>query len=165
MSFSHLSQIQTPITPDSGINVWLELRWDEQAILSITFTTQQNPLATDLLPTKWLEVFENYWNRPQSKATQNALMMLPIHLTGTVYQQRIWSELRQIPLGKTTSYGAISAQLTSSPRAVAGACRANPIVLVVPCHRVVSKKGLGGFMGATQGDAVDIKRWLLNHEQ
>ncbi len=165
MSLSHLSQIPTPITPDSGTRVWLELQWDDQAISSITFTTQQNPLATDLLPTKWLEVFERYWDRPLSKATQSALMALPVHLVGTYYQQRIWSELRQIPSGQTTSYGAISTQLTSSPRAVAGACRANPIVLVVPCHRVVSKNGLGGFMGATQGDSVDIKRWLLNHEQ
>lgn len=165
MTGSHISQILTPITPDSGARVWLELQWSDMAISSVSFTTKQNPLAADLLPEKWLEAFERYWERPLSKATQSALLALPIDFTGTHYQRRIWSELQQIPSGQTASYGAISEQLTSSPRAVAGACRANPVVLVVPCHRVVSKSGLGGFMGATQGDSIDIKRWLINHEQ
>lgn len=165
MSGSHISQIPTPITPDSGVRVWLELQWSEQGISSIRFTTKQNPLADAPLPTRWFEAFERYWDKPQNRATQHTLIALPIHLVGTPYQQRVWSELRQIPSGQTLNYGAISAQLASSARAVAGACRANPVVLLVPCHRVVAKSGLGGFMGATQGDSIDIKRWLLNHEQ
>jgi methylated-DNA-[protein]-cysteine S-methyltransferase len=48
---------------------------------------------------------------------------------------------------------------------VGGACGANPIALVIPCHRVVGSQGsLGGFMGGTEGDPIAIKRWLLKHE-
>ncbi len=53
----------------------------------------------------------------------------------------------------------------SAPRAIGGACGANPIALVIPCHRVVGSQGsLGGFMGAIDGDPIAIKRWLLTHE-
>jgi len=52
----------------------------------------------------------------------------------------------------------------SGARAVANACGANPIALVVPCHRVVASHGLGGFMGGRRADSLDIKRWLLAHE-
>ena len=95
---------------------------------------------------------------------KSALAALPLDLAGTNYQRRVWLALQQIPLGQTASYGAISDQLKSAPRAVAAACRANPVVLAVPCHRVVSKSGLGGFMGSMEGEPVDIKRWLINHE-
>ncbi|NOR51645.1 MAG: methylated-DNA--[protein]-cysteine S-methyltransferase [Gammaproteobacteria bacterium] len=140
------------------------MQWSEQAISSINFTTKQNPLAGDTLPKKWLETFNLYWDRPLDRTTQSALAALPLDLAGTNYQRRVWSALQQIPLGETASYGAISDQLTSAPQAVAAACRANPVVLAVPCHRVISKSGIGGFMGATEGDPVDIKRWLINHE-
>ncbi|NDP43133.1 MAG: methylated-DNA--[protein]-cysteine S-methyltransferase, partial [Aromatoleum sp.] len=55
--------------------------------------------------------------------------------------------------------------LHTAPRAVGGACGANAIALVVPCHRVVASMGaLGGFMGVTTGDPITVKRWLLTHE-
>ena len=50
------------------------------------------------------------------------------------------------------------------PRAVGQACRANPCPIVVPCHRVVAVKGLGGFAGDRDGRKLAIKRWLLRHE-
>jgi len=165
MTALYHSEISTPISPDSGAKVWLELQWREQTLLSINFTTQQNPLATDRLPTKWLKIFERYWDRPLERATQLALIELSLNPAGTHYQQRVWSALQQIPLGQTASYGEIAQRLNSSPRAVAAACRANPVVLAVPCHRVVAKSGIGGFMGAIEGDSIDIKRWLLNHER
>lgn len=83
---------------------------------------------------------------------------------GTPFQQRVWRELTRIPFGETRSYGDLAARLNSSARAVAGACRRNPLPLLVPCHRVVAKQGLGGFMGKTGGQALAIKRWLLQHE-
>jgi len=59
----------------------------------------------------------------------------------------------------------IARQLGSAPRAIGGACGANPIALIIPCHRVVGSQGsLGGFMGVTEGNPIDIKRWLLTHE-
>jgi len=83
---------------------------------------------------------------------------------GTLFQQRVWHRLQQIPAGQVMSYGELARELDSSPRAVAGACRANPIPILIPCHRVVAAAGPGGYMGSTTGEALAIKRWLLQHE-
>ncbi|GAO37076.1 methylated-DNA-protein-cysteine methyltransferase [Sulfuricella sp. T08] len=89
---------------------------------------------------------------------------LPLALHGTVFQSRVWQALRQIPSGSTQSYGDLAKQLHSAPRAVGQACGANPIPVIIPCHRVLARDGLGGFMNSTGGDPLAIKRWLLQHE-
>ena len=89
---------------------------------------------------------------------------LPLELHGTDFQQRIWRALSRIPAGSTTTYGQLARQLHSSPRAVGNACRANPVPIIIPCHRVVAKQGLGGYDGQTEGGRLAIKRWLLQHE-
>jgi methylated-DNA-[protein]-cysteine S-methyltransferase len=89
---------------------------------------------------------------------------LPVILRGTPFQKRVWGELRRIPPGETVTYGELARRLGTSPRAVGGACRANPCPIVVPCHRVVGATGLGGFAGDTSGRRLDVKRWLLRHE-
>lgn len=89
---------------------------------------------------------------------------LPLRPQGTDFQQRVWAAMRAIPAGQVRSYGDIARQLGSSARAVGNACRANPIPLVIPCHRVVSAAGIGGFAGATGGDRLALKRRLLAHE-
>ncbi|MGD8812578.1 MAG: methylated-DNA--[protein]-cysteine S-methyltransferase, partial [Thioalkalispiraceae bacterium] len=83
---------------------------------------------------------------------------------GTSFQQKVWKTMLNIPPGKVMSYGEIAKKLNSSPRAVGNACRANPLPLLVPCHRVVSQAGLGGYGGETSGKRLAIKRWLLSHE-
>ena len=83
---------------------------------------------------------------------------------GTPFQKSVWRELRKIPPGETRTYGDIASKLNSSARAVGNACRKNPIAIIVPCHRVISANGLGGYAGKTEGRQLDIKRWLLNHE-
>ncbi|BAO44863.1 methylated-DNA--[protein]-cysteine S-methyltransferase [Thiolapillus brandeum] len=83
---------------------------------------------------------------------------------GSVFQRRVWEALLQIPPGQTKTYGDLALALGSSPRAVGGACRRNPIPLFIPCHRVVAANGDGGFAGHTSGHWMDIKRWLLAHE-
>ena len=90
---------------------------------------------------------------------------VPVRLAGSDHQLRVWRALTRIPSGEVRSYGDLARHLKSSPRAVGGACRRNPIPIVVPCHRVVSVGGLGGFMGRQSGSAIDIKRWLLAHER
>ncbi|MFO7592741.1 MAG: methylated-DNA--[protein]-cysteine S-methyltransferase [Pseudomonadota bacterium] len=90
------------------------------------------------------------------------LDMLEPH--GTPFQQSVWRELGRIPYGTVVTYGEVAEKLKSSPRAVAGACRANPIPLLVPCHRVVARNGLGGYLGERAGSALGIKQWLLQHE-
>lgn len=89
---------------------------------------------------------------------------LPLSTQGTEYQQRVWQRLRNIPVGKVTSYGSLADQLESGARAVGNACRHNPISIVVPCHRVVAANGPGGYSGAIEGATLQRKLWLLEHE-
>ncbi len=88
----------------------------------------------------------------------------PLQPCGTSFRQRVWQRLQRIPPGEVMTYGALAYELGSSPRAVAGACRDNPIPILIPCHRVVAAKGAGGYMGKTAGRALAIKLWLLQHE-
>jgi len=88
---------------------------------------------------------------------------LALAACGTSFQQRVWAALREIPFGETTSYGAFAAQLGSpkAARGVGSANAANPICLIVPCHRVIAANGtLGGF-----AFGLEIKQALLAHEQ
>ena len=90
---------------------------------------------------------------------------LPIAAAGTAFRRRVWEALEGIPVGESRTYGELARQLHTAPRAVGGACGANNIALVIPCHRVVGSLGsLGGFMHAVDGDPLAIKRWLLEHE-
>ncbi len=91
---------------------------------------------------------------------------LPLRLSGTHHQLAVWEAMQAIPAGETRTYGELAARIGSSARAVGGACGANPLPIVVPCHRVVGAGGaIGGFMGAREeGFELSVKRWLLAHE-
>ncbi len=79
---------------------------------------------------------------------------------GTPFQRRVWQTLARIPLGSTWSYARLAAETGSVARAVGGANGANPLALVLPCHRVIGADGsLTGYAGG-----LDRKRWLLLHE-
>jgi methylated-DNA-[protein]-cysteine S-methyltransferase len=83
----------------------------------------------------------------------------------TAFQKSVWEQMKKIPAGETKTYGEIAEALNSAPRAVGGACGRNPTPLLVPCHRVVAKNGLGGFSGDWEtGLALSQKKWLLEHE-
>lgn len=91
-----------------------------------------------------------------------ALDGLAVAPVGTPFQRSVWSELRRIPRGRTRSYGEVAAAVgrPGATRAVGTANGANPIGIVIPCHRVLAAGGaLGGFAGG-----LDAKRWLLRHE-
>ncbi|CAH1083941.1 methylated-DNA--[protein]-cysteine S-methyltransferase [Candidatus Nitrotoga sp. 1052] len=90
---------------------------------------------------------------------------LSLKLNGTTHQTKVWQAISAIPSGQTRNYGDLATLLGSSPRAVGQACGANPIPIVIPCHRVVSKSGIGGFIHQRGGDALDIKCWLLAYEE
>ena len=88
---------------------------------------------------------------------------LPLRLSGTAFQNKVWAALREIPFGTTISYGALAARIgrPSTSRAVGGANGANPLPIVVPCHRVIgSDKSLTGF-----GGGIEVKKFLLAHER
>jgi AraC family transcriptional regulator of adaptative response/methylated-DNA-[protein]-cysteine methyltransferase len=78
----------------------------------------------------------------------STLAQLPLDVRGTVFQRRVWDELRRIPRGETRTYGEIARAIgaPAAVRAVGSACGANPVALVVPCHRAVrTDGGLGGY--------------------
>jgi len=93
-----------------------------------------------------------------------ALPEIDFKLSGTEFQCRVWRALRRIPAGKVMTYGALAERLGSGARAVGNACRKNPVPIVVPCHRVVTRRGPGGFAGDRQGRLVQVKQWLLRAE-
>ncbi|MFI4947553.1 MAG: methylated-DNA--[protein]-cysteine S-methyltransferase [Alphaproteobacteria bacterium] len=72
---------------------------------------------------------------------------LPLAPAGSPFEARVWSAMQAIPYGETRSYGDLAAAIGSAPRAVGGACGKNPIPIVIPCHRVLAKAGLGGYSG------------------
>jgi methylated-DNA-[protein]-cysteine S-methyltransferase len=92
----------------------------------------------------------------------DALNDVPTATNGTDFQKKVWSALRQIPGGTTISYGQLATRVgrPSASRAVGAANGANPIPIVVPCHRVIGANGsLTGF-----GSGLPRKQWLLEHE-
>lgn len=91
-----------------------------------------------------------------------ALDSLPVETGGTAFQREVWSALRAIPAGATESYGQLAARIgrPKAVRAVGLANGANPVGVVVPCHRVIgANKSLTGY-----GGGMERKRWLLDHE-
>jgi methylated-DNA-[protein]-cysteine S-methyltransferase len=92
----------------------------------------------------------------------DALEAIAVDPGGTPFQQMVWEALRKIPAGRTLSYGSLARRIDrpTGARAVATANAANPISIVVPCHRVIGADGsLRGYAGG-----IERKRWLLEHE-
>ncbi len=100
-----------------------------------------------------------YWRNP---AHVFDLLFVPL---GTSFQLRVWHALMSIPAGRPLTYGSLARQLGTAARAVGQACGSNPLPILIPCHRVVAAHGLGGFMHAASGAPLDVKTWLLAHEQ
>jgi len=91
-----------------------------------------------------------------------AIAKLAVATSGTAFQNQVWAALRQIPTGKTLSYGALAKQIgrPAAVRAVGLANGSNPIAIIVPCHRVIgANASLTGY-----GGGLERKRWLLQHE-
>jgi AraC family transcriptional regulator of adaptative response/methylated-DNA-[protein]-cysteine methyltransferase len=90
-----------------------------------------------------------------------ALPALPLDLAGTPFQRRVWQALQDIPWGETRTYGQVAAAIgrRGAARAVARACAANPVALLIPCHRVVRQDGaLGGYRWGVQRKAALLRR-------
>ncbi len=108
------------------------------------------------------------WHRTTESALKKILggtepeKFPPFDAAGTDFQKSVWREMRKIPLGRTKSYGEVAKAIgkPKAVRAVGGACGANPIPVLIPCHRVLAaNKKLGGFSGG-----LDWKRKLLSRE-
>jgi AraC family transcriptional regulator of adaptative response/methylated-DNA-[protein]-cysteine methyltransferase len=102
----------------------------------------------------WIRALNHYLKAPREQLT------LPLDVRGTAFQIRVWAYLQQIPCGETRSYKDVAKALGSGARAVARACAANRLALLVPCHRVI--RGDGGLGGYRWG--IERKRLLLSKE-
>jgi methylated-DNA-[protein]-cysteine S-methyltransferase len=128
---------------------------DEGAIVALDFADSQGGDETTLLA-RARDQLAAYFAGGRSGFD------LPLRPHGTAFRRRVWDRMRAIPYGETLSYGDIAHAIGSAPRAVGGACGANPIPILIPCHRVVGSGGaLGGYSG---GAGVSVKRALLDLE-
>ncbi|TWG86296.1 methylated-DNA-[protein]-cysteine S-methyltransferase [Cupriavidus gilardii J11] len=140
----------------------LGVRVDGERLTSIVFLRPDTPLhAADAPAVQRLALqLAAYFDDP------DAAFDVPLATVGTAFQQRVWQAIAAVPRGRTATYGELASSIGGTARAVGQACGDNPFPLVVPCHRVVGAKGLGGF--AHHGDDgfhLDVKRWLLRHER
>jgi methylated-DNA-[protein]-cysteine S-methyltransferase len=117
-----------------------------------TFTLSPGPI-----PDAIKRLLEAYF-----EGALDAIDTIPVATGGTPFQQQVWKALRSVPAGRTATYGHLAAIIgrEGASRAVGAANGANPISIVVPCHRVVGASGaLTGY-----GGGLENKRWLLAHE-
>lgn len=139
---------------------YVQIRAQDDLVISVDFVSLPPVIATtkNKVLMQAQQQMLAYCEQPQS------VFKLPLRMRGTAFQQRVWQALQSIPAGEVRTYGEMALQLNTSPRAIGGACRANPLPIIVPCHRVVSRLGMGGYSGDTDGDNMEIKRGLLRHE-
>ena len=103
------------------------------------------------------------WLAAYFAGTSASAVDIALDMRGADFEKRVWAALRDIPPGQTTSYGAIAKRLgdAGASRAVGAANGANPVAIIVPCHRVIGSTGsLTGY-----GGGLDRKKWLLDHER
>ena len=139
----------------------LGIETDDRAVTAIRYLPLRERASAPRTPLARRAVDEltRYFEDPAFRFT------LPLSTQGTAFQRRVWDAIAAIPVGESRTYAEIGRTVRSSARAVGGACGANRIALVIPCHRVVGSRGaLGGFMNAAHGEGIAIKRWLLVHE-
>ncbi len=136
------------------------IRMTGEAVSALDYLPADAPEQppTDTATQTVIEQLEAYFRDP------NYVFTVPLAPTGTAFQQRAWNALQTIPAGTVLTYGELARQLDTAARAIGGACRGNPLPILIPCHRVVGRQGLGGYAGEVTGDPLAIKRWLLRHE-
>lgn len=140
----------------------IALTWDAAGLRALDYVSSREALCppTPGLGEDAVHQLGQYFQEPAF------VFDLPLAPDGTPFQQRVWAALGLIPPGAPLTYGQLARQLDSGARAVGGACRHNPLPVIIPCHRVIpAHGGVGGYGGATRGAGPHIKQWLLTHEQ
>ena len=134
---------------------------DGDYLTHIEFLPRKHPILEPLTPAAALacEQLDAYVKDANFRFT------LLLSIEGTLHQMAVWRTMQGIPRGETRTYGELARAIKSAPRAVGQACGKNPVPIIIPCHRIVSSTGMGGFMGAQSGDPLKIKQWLLAHER
>jgi O-6-methylguanine DNA methyltransferase len=157
--------IELPISTRDG---QFMARYSEKGLAELDFPNGKADLPVSPDARQGVPANIRNWHRATASALKNILAgnepgkLPPLDLAGTEFQKSVWNALRKISFGRTKSYGEIAQAIGKSKavRAVGGACGANPVPVLVPCHRVLAaNKKLGGFSGG-----LDWKRRLLKRE-
>lgn len=161
----YYSNIESPVGP-------LTLVSSQQGLMRVTFSAAHK--LTNFTSTLKKRDPESEWIEDNEKLREVILQLqeyfegkrktfsLELDLKGTPFQIQVWQTLQKVPYGETSTYGEIANRIGSpnASRAVGNACRANPIPIIIPCHRIIGKNGqLTGFAGG-----LEIKRKLLELE-
>ena len=141
--------------PFGAVGVDIQNECVTRILLFSTQQTMNNVLGSCAQNVK--QQFSQYFQNADVKIN------IPFKFAGTPFQQHVWKAVSAIPNGQVMTYTELAREVGSGPRAVANACGANKLPLLIPCHRVVGKNGLGGFIQSVS-DGMKIKEWLLAHE-
>lgn len=131
--------------------------WEDTSDEQLTATWQEDKLQQSALMTETCRQLTEYF------AGRRKTFDLPIQLNGTPFQRLAWNSLQQIPYGETISYAELARLMghQKAARAVGNANHHNPLMIIIPCHRVVASNGkIGGYAGG-----IDRKTWLLEREK
>ena len=150
-----LGVLRVAASEDSVLSIELPRRRSEPALERWLRSHMPHSAETEVLHAALAQLREYFAGKRQA-------FDVPVDPAGTEFQRRVWDAVRAIPFGETTSYGKIAAALGSSQlaRAVGAAVGANPIPIIIPCHRVIgADTSLTGY-----GGGLRRKIWLLRHE-
>ncbi|WP_353815496.1 methylated-DNA--[protein]-cysteine S-methyltransferase [Agromyces sp. SYSU T00266] len=143
----------------------IELQADDSALTSLTIE-RDGALPHDDLPERTSALLETARSQLDEYFDgRRTSFDIPVRLDGTPFQRAVWAELQRLAWGEATSYGALAAAVgrPGSARAIGGAVGANPMPIIVGCHRVLASDGrITGYSG---GEGIPTKVWLLGHEQ
>lgn len=138
----------------------MEISSTDKAVVAVSFVETKEKASTESIPDclkACVEQLDEYFRGARKAFT------VPLLLEGTSFQQQVWSELENIPFGKTTSYLALARKLNNpnAMRAIGNTNSKNKICILLPCHRVIGHDGsMVGYAGGLWR-----KKWLLAHEQ
>lgn len=156
-SFAYLTRMTSPIGR-------IELTSDGEAVTSLSME-REGHLPLDGHPERSTAVLDRATRQLEEYfAGERRAFDLPVRMSGTAFQRSVWERLANLEYGTFTSYGELGLELgrPGSGRAIGGAVGANPVPIIIGCHRVLSASGrITGYSG---GDGIPTKLWLLTHE-
>ena len=144
-----LVKIRTPVAT-------LVLAFRGDTIIGTDWEPDDGSVQPDAHPMR--NEFDELWEHPDK------IIHVKLLKQGSEYRNKVWAELCKIPFGATVSYSSLAKNIDSAARAVGNACRDNPYAFIIPCHRVVSVGGMGGYCGQTEGGFMAVKACLLKFE-
>lgn len=140
------------------------IQYEDEQCIRLYFPFEEHKLPQGLptcpLPDSLAQQFQAYFS-----GCLNTGFALPISQDGTAFQKKVWQAILDIPYGQTRTYSDLAVQLQSHPRAIGQACGKNPLPIIIPCHRVVAKQGLGGFALSSDDSHLNVKKYLLALEK